>query len=188
MILCIDSNALKVSEKVQKDIDLDGLLVDHTKYFDTVGEALKDNYLPLNFSISIRSIYDNTVLRSKTSDGKYLYYTNLTEIQPFVHKGIDLLMYLCSIGIMMNVNYKKGFDDIMIKHSQFQPIGLYYTGTVVDPIIYSHIIMSDDGMKLLEPYLQEGREIVTINTMREQSDGNILAMLEELKEVKSNHE
>lgn len=184
MILCIDTQCLKASESVQKDIDLEDLLLNHTKYYDTVAEALEDNYAPLNFSVTVRSIYDNTVMRKKNEQGNYLYYTNLTEIQPFVHKGYDLLMYLCSIGVLMNVKYSPTIDEVMMKHSQFQPIGILYDGTpYLDPIVYAHIIMSDEGMKLLEDQLNDGVEIVTIETMKEQSAGNIQALLNEIKEV-----
>ena len=62
MILCIDTTALKTSPDVQKDVDLEDLLNNHTKYYDSEVEALKDHYVPLDFCVSVRSIYSNYVL------------------------------------------------------------------------------------------------------------------------------
>ena len=96
MILCVDIKALKTSEEVQKDVVLEDLLNNHTKYYDDVKEALLDNFVPLDFSTSIRSIYSNLVVENSKFGGKR-YYTNITDVQPFPHKGYDLIMFLSSI-------------------------------------------------------------------------------------------
>lgn len=182
MILCVDIRALKQSPEIQKDVDLEDLLLNHTKYFEDVVEASKHRYVPLDFSVSVRSTYSNLVLEIKNGEEKR-YYENLAEIQPFVHKGYDLIMYLTSIGLLRNVNYKIGFDELMVKHSQFVPIGLYSPDTfIINPIIYSHIIISDDGAKELPKYLRRDRKLVHINDICE--SGNIPAMLKTLVEVK----
>ena len=182
MILCVDITALKTSPDVQKDVNLEDLLNNHTKYYDTVEEALKDNYVPLDFSVSVRSIYSNLVLQIDAGEEKR-YYTNLTEIQPLIHKGYDLIMYLTSIGIMHSVDYELGFDDLMTKHSQFCPIGLYNQDSVIiNPIIYSHVIMSDEGIEQLPKYLKSDRSLVHISEISVK--GNIPALLETLIEVK----
>ena len=183
MILCVDAKALKTSPNVQKDVDLEDILNNHTKYFDTVEDALKDQYEPLDFCVSIRSMYSNLVVQVNGVSGKR-YYTNLTDVQPFVHKGYDLIMFLTSIGLMHNVDYAEGFDDIMMRHSQFCPIGfLNPTIPVHNPIIYSHVILSDEGMKELKKYLRDDRELVSIAEMNKHRDGNLHALLDTIIEV-----
>ncbi len=183
MILCIDTTVLKTSPDVQKDVNLEELINSHTKYYDSEEDAIKDKFVPLDFSVSVRSVYSNLVLQIDSGDEKR-YYINLTKIQPFVHKGYDLIMYLTSIGLMYNINYRMGFDDLMMKHSQFQPIGLYNPDpSIINPIIYTHIIMSDESIKLFN-YLKADRKFVDITTMRQFSKGNIIALLDTLIEVK----
>lgn len=182
MILCIDMKALKLSPEVQRDVDLEDLLNNHTKYFDTVEEALRCEYSPLDFSVSVRSMYSNLVLQEDRGVQKR-YYTNLTHVQPFIHKGYDLIMYLTSIGLMHNIDYKFGFDELMTKHSQFVPIGIYNPDLLLlNPIIYSHIILSDEGAEELPQYLKEDRELVPISEICE--FGNVPALLRTLIEVK----
>ena len=183
MILCIDTTALKTSPDVQKDVDLEDLLNNHTKYYDNEVEALKDHYVPLDFCVSVRSIYSNYVLQVDKENDEKRYYVNLTKIQPFVHKGYDLIMYLCSIGVMQSVDYQLGFDDLMMKHSQFQPIGLYNSDpALINPIVYSHIIISDEGIKELHKYLKPDRSLVKISDIN--LHGNLKALIDTLIEVK----
>lgn len=184
MILCIDTGALKNSPDVQKDVNLEDLLLNHTKYYDTAEDAVKDKYVPLDFSVSVRSLYSNLVLQIDKGEQKR-YYTNLTNVQHFVHKGYDLIMYLTSIGLMHSVDYKLGFDDLMTKHSQFMPIGLYNPDSaVLNPIVYSHVILSDEGAEQLPQYLKSDRGLVHINAMNEFRAGNIPALLDTIIEVK----
>lgn len=183
MILCVDTTVLKVSPHVQKDVNLEDLLNNHTKYYDSIEEALKDKYAPLDFSVSVRSIYSNLVLQIDKGVEQKRYYTNLTNIQPFIHKGYDLVMYLTSIGLMHSIDYKLGFDEFMTKHSQFCPIGLYNPdSTIINPIIYSHVIISDEGIGELLQYLKGNNMLVHISGMK--SKGNIVALLDTLIEVK----
>lgn len=184
MILCIDTRALKTSPDVQRDVNLEDLINNHTKYYESAEEALKDKYVPLDFSVTVRSMYSNLVLQIDKGEQKR-YYTNLTNVQPFVHKGYDLIMYLTSIGLMHSVDYNLGFDELMMKHSQFQPIGLYNPDSaVINPIIYTHVILSDEGAEQLPQYLKSDRGLVHINTMNEFKQGNITAMLDTIIEVK----
>lgn len=181
MILCIDYKALKVSADVQKDVDLEDLLLNHTKYYADTEEALKDNFVPLDFSVSVRSMYTNLVVETP-KEGEKRYYTNLTNIKPFHHKGYDLIMFLSSIGLMHIVEYKLGFDELMTEHSHFSPIGLYNPNPeVINPIIYSHIIISDKGAEELNEFLKEGINLVPISEIVDK--GNIKAMLDTLIEV-----
>ena len=182
MILCVDTQHLNTSDKVQKDINLEELLKDHTKYFYTVEEALEENYVPLDVSTAIRSMYSNLVVERDTADGNK-YYVNSTNIDKFVHKGYDLLMYLTSIGVMHCVDYKKGFDDVMLQHSQFCPIGIYNPDpSLINPIIIVHIVLSDEGAEQLKDYLKLGIKLVPIRHIF--YDRNLKALLDELVEVK----
>ena len=184
MILCIDTRALKTSPDVQKDVNLEDLMLKHTKYYDTAEDALKDKYVPLDFSVSVRSLYSNLVLQIDAGEQKR-YYTNLTNVQQFVHKGYDLIMYLTSIGLMHSVDYRLGFDELMMKHSQFMPIGLYNPDSaILNPIVYSHVIVSDEGAEQLPQYLKSDRGLVHISTMNECRAGNIPALLDTIIEVK----
>ena len=184
MILCIDTRALKTSPDVQRDVNLEDLINNHTKYYDSVEDAVKDHYVPLDFSVTVRSMYSNLVLQIDKGEQKR-YYTNLTNVQPFVHKGYDLIMYLTSIGLMHSVDYQLGFDELMMKHSQFQPIGLYNPDSaVINPIIYTHVILSDEGAEQLPKYLKSDRGLVHISDMNEFKQGNITAMLDTIIEVK----
>lgn len=184
MILCVNADTLKTSPEVQKDIDLEEILLKHTYYFDTAEEALKSHYVPLDFSVSVRSMYSNQVLQID-KQGQFRYYTNLTNVQEFPHRGYDLVMYLTSIGLMHSIDYKLGFDDVMMKHSQFMPIGIYNPDpSVVNPIVYSHVIMSDEGAELLKPFLKGDRNLVDISVMKTMCEGNIRALLDTIIEVK----
>ena len=184
MILCIDTKTLKTSPEVQRDVNLEDLMLNHTKYYDSVEDALKDKYVPLDFSVTVRSMYSNLVLQIDKGEQKR-YYINLTNVQPFVHNGYDLIMYLTSIGLMHSVEYKLGFDELMVNHSQFQPIGLYNPdSSVINPIIYTHVILSDEGAEQLPQYLKSDRGLVPINAMNEFKKGNITALLDTIIEVK----
>ena len=182
MILCVDTKHLKTSDKVQKDINLEELLKDHTKYFDTVEEALNEAYVPLDVSTTIRSMFSNLVVERETDNG-VSYYVNITNIDKFVHKGYDLLMYITSIGVLHCVDYKMGFDDVMLQHSQFCPIGVYNPDpTLINPIVLVHIVMSDEGAELLKDYLKDNVKLVHVSNMK--SEGSIKALLDEIIEVK----
>lgn len=182
MILCVDTKAMKCSPEVQKDIDLGELVSNHTNYYENEEEALKDGYVPLDFSVSVRSVYTNLVLQIDKGEEKR-YYTNLSKVMPFVHNGYDLIMYLTSIGLMHSIEYSLGFDDLMMNHSQFQPIGLYNLDSpLINPIIYTHVIISDEGVKELTKYLKSDRKLVPISEIKE--DGNLCALLRTLIEIK----
>ena len=184
MILCVNTKSIPTSKDVQRDVNLEDIINNHTKYYESASEALKDGYAPLDFCVTVRSMYTNLVLQAD-KDSEKRYYTNLSNVQEFVHKGYDLIMYLTSIGLMHNVNYDLGFDEVMMKHSQFQPIGLYNPEIpFTNPIIYSHVIMSDEGVEELKKFLKEDRGFVHINAMNEFRKGNIVALLDTIIEVK----
>lgn len=162
-VLCVDTSVLRqVPDKVQRDIDLEDILNNHTKLF-TREEKIVEPYLPLDFAISVRSVYDNTVVQSDAGN-KVLYYTNMTCIGDLPHKGLDLIMYLSSLGVLHLLDYTAECGEIMMKHSQHQPIGLYNPNPrYFHPIIYSHVILSDEGMKLLTPHFKKHCSVVPIS-------------------------
>lgn len=184
MILCVDTSVLAMKREVQKDVDLEDLLNNHTRYFETQEQALEEGYVPLDFSMTLRSMYTNKVLQRQTENG-VRYYVNMSKVDRFIHKGIDLIMYLTSLGLLQCVDYKAGFDDLMFQHTQIQIIGLYNPDpAMINPIIYSHVLISDVGVKSLPQYLKEGVSLVDIKTMKENCEGNIPAMLDTIIEVK----
>ena len=183
VILCIDVRALKTSPNVQKDVNLEDLLKNHVRYYDSEEEAIKDNFVPLNISVAVRSMYSNLVAEIEGDNRAFSYYVNITNIEQFIHKGYDLLMYLTSICIMHMVDYKKGFDELMLQHSQFCPIGIYNPDpAVLNPIIVVQIIMSDCGAEKLRDYLKGNVKLVPVNQIA--YGYNIKPLLDEIIEVK----
>lgn len=188
MILCVDTHRLNTAPYVQKDVNLEDILLNHTKYYDTPAEAEKDFYVPLSFSVSVRSVYTNKVLQIE-EEGKYQYYVNHAKVGQFVHKGLDLIMYLSAIGLMTYVKYSPEFDVAMMKYSTHQPIGLYNPDHgFFDPIICSHVILQDEGINQFKTFLKPGVEFVSIKTMNTRKEGNLTALLDTLIEVKGDSE
>lgn len=186
MILCVDTTVLKESPEIQKGIGLGNILDSHTKYFNTISDAYREHYMPLDFSVSIRSLYTNLVLEREQTDedGRELklYYRNITNAPEVIHRGLDLIMYMSSLGVLTDVKYSAEFERIMAKHSTFQCFGLYNPCiTLVNPLIYSHVILTDEGAEALKSCLREGRQFVPIEDM--QTEGNAIALLNTLKIV-----
>lgn len=186
-MLCVEIKAMKTSPEVQKDLNLEDLLLKHTKQYATVGEALNDHYVPLDFAVTLRSIYSNKVMQIDEDGAKY--YTNVVEVPQYVHKGYDLIMYLASIGVMTNIDYVKEFDEVMMRYSQYQCIGLYNpTPEMINPIIYSHIYIADEGVGEIEKFFKAGRKFVSISEAKQNCEGCIPAFIHTLIEAKESEE
>lgn len=182
MILCVDSDKLTMSHVVQKDVSLPDILNKHTKYYDTVEDAEKDFYVPMDFSVSVRTVHTNKVVQF-LDKGKPQYYVNQTRVGLFVHKGADLIMYLSAIGLMTLIDYRKSFDVFMAKHSVYQMIGLYNPDPgFINPIIYSHIIIGDEAEDELQTYFKPGVSLIPITDMTR--EGSLSALLDTLILVK----
>lgn len=181
MILCVKKDKLPTSSIVNKDINMEDILKDH-KYYESEERALQDNYIPLNIMISIRSLYSNLVLEKDVKDtDEKRYYINMTNLCPTHHKGYDLVMYFCSIGVMNQVNYKQGFDDIMMK-TAFHPIGLFNPDTgFINPTLYCHILLADEITEEFSKYLKDDVRLVPIKDMNK--EGNLTAILDKIIEV-----
>lgn len=162
-MLCIDNKAIKSSLTIQKDIDLDSLLRKSTDYFCSREEAYEKGYSPLTFATSIRSIYSNLVLRKEVSEEEVLYYTVLGNVQPYIHKGADLIMYLTSLSVVSCFNYTPAFDLLMAK-STFSLMGFYNPEPLcIDPIVYSHVILSDNIIEDISYMLKPEYSFVPIS-------------------------
>lgn len=186
MILCVDTRVIDNMPYVQKDIELQDILLNYTNYYPNAAEAEKDRFVPLDFSVSVRSTYSNLVLQIRDDiDNKYLYYVNHTNVGQFVHKGYDLVMYLSAIGFMSYVEYSYAFDDLMLKSSTHRVIGLYNPDAgFFNPIVYSHIIIDDGAIDTLKTFLKCGVEFVPLSVMRQRKSNSISAMLDTLIDVK----
>lgn len=98
----------------------------------------------------------------------------------FPHKGLDLVMYLSSVALFSIVEYKKGFDDLML-HSEFQSIGVYNPDpTVVNPIIYSHIYIDDNWEKDFEKYMNDCSAWYDIESVKKHYPMNLKAFIDTL--------
>ena len=178
----VEMNALKVSNSVQRDIDLEDILLNHTRFYDDKDRALKDGFIPLQFATTVRTVFSNRVVgvKDKTKIKTPKYYINLGKVEMFPHKGLDLVMYLSSVALFNIVEYKKGFDDLML-HSEFQSIGIYNPDpTVFDPIIYSHIYIDDSWEKDFEKYMNGRSEWYDIESVKKHYPLNIKALIDTL--------
>ena len=179
--LCVDKRYIKKSDKVQSDIDL-AELMEHTIYEDPESRSDLKDYVPLDFCVSIRSMYSNLVVETTTETGNKICYTNLKDIREFIHKGYDLVMYLSSLAVLHCVDYKSGFDKLMFSHSQIQPIGLYNPDPdLINPILYTHIILSDEGAEEFKSYLKDNCKMIPIKDIQQ---GSLKALVDTLIIVK----
>lgn len=176
MILCIDSTKLLRSKTVQKP-KLEGLLLNHTKFYDSAEEAKKDLYVPLDFAIAIRSDEDK-ILQITDEHGTY-YFPRYTDVQRFVHKGYDLVMFLASLMMLENVVYSTEYEVAMVKYSAFLPIGLYNPfPEVINPTVFSNVIIHEEGIEEFSKYLKEGRKFVTFSKASYLVDSSVRPLLD----------
>ena len=180
----VDKNVLKVSNEVQRDIDIEDILLNHTRVYDDDKRANIDGFVPLTFSTSVRTVYTNKVvqilrksLRGNTSE----YCVHLGRIELLPHRGLDLIMYLSSISLFHMVNYREGFDDVML-HSEFQNIGIYNPNPdLVSPMIYSHIYIDDDYAEEFSKYFKPESSWVDISFAKSSSrDDKYKALIDTL--------
>lgn len=159
----IESKALPPpSPDVRRDIDVQRILTENVKSFNYCKEKIEPGYVEFGTAISVRSMYDNTVLAYHYGDITSYHRREVFVGYALPHRGLDLLMYMSSLALIDSVVYTKDVDRIMFQHSQFQPIGLYYPDKTCTPLFYSHLILSDQGMKLLEPHLKPEVTVVPI--------------------------
>lgn len=184
MFLCIDTKSIKCAYDVQKDLKLEDILLNRTKYFSTEEEALKENYVPLDFSTAIRSTYSNKVLEIDGVFNNFIYYDNRSRIGQCIHQGYDLVMHIASLTVLNHLAYTdSAFNEVMMRGSSVQCIGLLNLDTdLINPIICTHVIILDEYLELFERYLKKGRRFVDIKDMKK--SGNLPMLLNEIVEVK----
>lgn len=185
-MLCVNYDLLKTSPNVQKDVNLAEILVSHTKDYPDVETALKEHYAPLNVCMSLRTVYTNQIMQTQLHEGSFRYYVNVTDIQPCIHKGYDLIMFLSSVALMkcMKDTYTDTLGNIMLQ-SEFSPIGLYNPDPVlVNPMVYSHIILADKMADSLSEQFKETVKFIPLEQVRHNHVGNIKALIDTFVEVK----
>lgn len=179
MIMCVKKDSLKVSNYIQKDVDLSAI-VDGAIYFDSLDLAYNEGYVPLDFSVSIRSTYTNLVAEICKDNENKKYFANLTNIGNYNHKGFDLIMYIASICVTKFVNFnnkESGFGKVMLDYSDFVPMGLLNINPdFINPIIYSHVIIDDNGVEEFSKYFENGVKWVSIDSIEGKEKG--FAMLD----------
>lgn len=177
LILCVKKSDMKMSVDLQKD-NLVSVL-GGADYFEE-SEIPKD-YVPLDFSITIRSAYTNKVVLCTHSDSnKERCFYNLSKIPHVIHKGFDLVMFISSIAVMKMCDQTKAplVANVMMK-SKFDIIGLLNLDhELINPIVYSHVIIEDDTVEAFESLLLEGFRIVPISDLPEH--GNFKSFKESL--------
>lgn len=180
MLLCVEKSALKFDDlAIQKDAKLQDIFDNHVKYYPSTEEAYKDNFVPLDFCVCVRSVYTNKVLAFNKENGDKIYYQNMSGVPQVQHKGYDLIMYMTSIGMMHYVDYAKGFDEFMLNYSDFVCMGLYNSSAdYINPIIVSHVIIKDEGFDSLNKFLKPEVSVEDIASINPK--GNLKPLLDSL--------
>lgn len=166
LVLCVKKSDMEMSVDLQKDNLVDVLT--GAKYFEE--KEIPEDYVPLDFAITIRSTYTNKVVLCTHSDSNSeRCFFNLTNIPYVIHKGFDLVMFISSIAVMKMCDQTKAplVANVMMK-SKFDIIGLLNLDPeVFNPIVYSHVILEDDTVEVFESLLAEGFRIVPISDLPE---------------------
>lgn len=188
MIMCVPIRSLPTSERVLKDVDIDALLSEKA-FFKAESEAFENGYVPVDFVTSIRTTYNNTVIQ-RDKKGTPSYYAGSNSSEYVKAEGYEIAMLLASLSIpviMDNpvVMNNSDFRNLMLGNSAYNCIGLYNPAPMLyNPIIYSHIILADGAVKDFESYLGEKSKFVTLEHMRNNCEGSIHVLLDELIDVK----
>ena len=181
MIACLKKDLLKRSLWVQKDIKLDEIM-DELQYFNTREEAYKEDCVPVCFATTLRTAYTNLVVEHDTDSGIKNYVSvNLNQVLP--HKGYDLVTFMSSLAVAKIIDCTKQENHKLMFNSQFMPIGIYNPDPgICDPVIYCHVIISDDNAESLSKSLLPGNRLVPITRMT--TEGNLRPLLNEIILVK----
>lgn len=185
-ILCVDISKIKSDFKIQKTVDLQNLINTCLKGFDDLEQAEREGYIPLNFAISIRTVYTNLVVESESIyPNKKAYYENVSNLNSYfltMHKGYDFIMFVASMGFLDFIVYNSLVNEFMMKYSDFSIVGLYYDG-ISKPTIVCHVIIKDEGIKSLLSHLKAGNKLVHISEIDpKDSNAGILSSFIIIKE------
>ena len=182
MIACLKKDLLKQNIRVQKNVKLDKVL-ESLKYFDTREEAYKEDYVPVCFVTAVRTTYSNLVVEHEVDHLGQKNYVSLNLSQVLPHKGYDLMMFMSSLAVAKIIDCTKQENHKLMFNSQFMPIGIYNPDPgICDPVIYCHVIISDDNSESLSKSLLPGNRLVPITRMT--TEGNLRPLLNEIILVK----
>lgn len=179
-ILCIPAKALERKNKVQKDVLIEQCMKDCC-YCDP--EKIPAGLVPLNIGVTIRDLDSNEVLVKDTEEVKrtFIYLTN---INPTIHRGYDLIMFMSSVGVMNITQHNKGqLAEVMMK-SIFDVGGVVWlehneepSCVILDPMVMAVIYVHKDEFQ----QFLSGSEwsFKPIEEVREQS-GHIKCIIDDL--------
>lgn len=164
-MLCLNLKNIMECDMIQKKIDLDKILLD-IKNFKTRQDALQSFYVPFDFCFSIRTIYNNLVL--KFIDNKYYVHLKdlfIKDIPLSYIRSDELIAYFSKEALMGIIDYSKNFD-LLIRDTMLQTIGLYNPKYLqINPILYVHLIIRDEVVSEFNKYLKQNIKFVSIQNI-----------------------
>ena len=157
----------KHSNDLQRVINIDEILSARELVFEKPSKATKA-LSPLRFAVTVRSEKTNLVLVRATEARNTVPYVVRMEEDNIEHTGYDLIHYESACAFKECIKYNKNthsaIDEIMATSSVNQPMGLYYPNfSKGNPYFYSHIILKDEAVEKLTPYLAEGFRFIPID-------------------------
>lgn len=173
-VMHIKREAIEESPDIQKDIDIEKLVDNSIMYYDDKEVAHKDGYVPVNLLLIVRTTYSNRVLCFKDDSKGCIPYIISKDLRMYPHKGVELIMYLCSLAIFNRVNYREGFDDLML-HTEFQVNGIYNPNMgFIAPMFVCTIYLDDNFEDEFMSFCKDKVEWCDISTIKSSQNRNIL--------------
>lgn len=190
-VLCIKADLLERKNEVQKKIQLESLM-ESCKYLPLNAEEIPigDGYVPLTFGVTIRDLKTNKVLVKRNLENNikrtFIY---MEKIQPVIHVGYDLVMYLTSVGVTSLLKDKGNminFSSVMAT-SVFDVNGLLWLEhntesncILLDPMVMTTVYVDH---KALSPLILDNWKFEDIADIKKE-DGFIQCILDDLIEIK----
>ena len=178
-ILCTKKSLLKKSPYLQKEDDTIKEVIESFIFIEE--SEIPEDYVPLDVAVTIRSAYTNKVVLCTHSDSnKERCFLNLTKLPQVQEKGYDLVILYSSIAVMRMCDQSRAREvgEVMM-HSKYDFMGvLNLEPDLINPILYSHVILEDSTVEAFEPLLAEGFRLIPIADLPEH--GNFKAMKESL--------
>lgn len=178
-ILCVKKSDLVKAPNLQKDNDTINKVFTGMTYIEET--EIPEDYVPLDIAITIRSAYTNKVVLCTHDDStKERCFLNTTKIPEVIHRGYDLIMFISSIAVMKMCDQTRANEvGSVMMHSKFDFLGmLNLDHDIVNPILYSHVILEDCTVEAFEPLLSTGFRMIPISELPEH--GNFKAFKESL--------
>lgn len=183
-VMYVKTKDLKVSSEIQKDVDVKRIFSDSIKYYDNEKRAQKDGYTKAGLLLIVRTVYTNKVLCFSDKDKGSIPYIISKDIAPYPHKDLDLLMYLSSISLFNRVEYREGFDEVML-YSEFQFNGVFNPNIdFIIPLFVCTIYLDDSRESDFLTFCKDSVEWVPISTVKSAHNCNVLGgIINSLTEV-----